>query len=407
MRILFLSGWYPYPANNGSKLRIYNLLRGLASQHDVTLITFVDHPVPDAPPAELMALCRQVHAIPRVEYNPRRARALLGFFTPTPRVMVDTYAPEMEACIRRELKSTHYDLIIASEWGTAAYWPSFGDVPTLFEDMELGAFEAKKAQSSNFVHRARHQLTLLKLRSYLRRTLPRFATATVVSETEAELLRVAVPGYNAIEVLPNCINLADYQQVKPPVIPNSLIFTGSFRYSANYEAMTWFLQVAYPLIQAAVPDVQLTITGDHANLPLPTAKNVHLTGYVDDIRPLLGSAAVSIVPIRVGGGTRLKILEAMALRTPVVATSKGAEGLDALDGEHLMIADTPQAFAEAVIRVLRERHLGRRLGDNAYQLVRQQYDWAVVMPRFMQLIDSIVVTPGGVGTCRHSCPEAV
>jgi glycosyltransferase involved in cell wall biosynthesis len=153
--------------------------------------------------------------------------------------------------------------------------------------------------------------------------------------------------------------------------------------------MTWFLQEVYPRIQAQAPDVCVTITGDHADLPLPPADNVTLTGFVDDVRPLIASAWVSLVPIRVGGGTRLKILEAMALGTPVVTTSKGAEGLDAKHGEHLLIANSPEAFAEAVIRLLQEPGLRQRLADKAYQLVQERYDLAALMPRFLDLVERV------------------
>jgi glycosyltransferase involved in cell wall biosynthesis len=160
--------------------------------------------------------------------------------------------------------------------------------------------------------------------------------------------------------------------------------------------MTWFLQEVYPRIRAQAPDVSLTITGDHAGLPLPPADHVTLTGFVDDVRPLIAAAWVSLVPLRVGGGTRLKILEAMALGTPVVATSKGAEGLDAQHGEHLLIANGPEAFAESVIRLLQEPGLRRRMADNAYQLVQEKYDMAALMPRFLDLVER-VATPEGNG----------
>jgi glycosyltransferase involved in cell wall biosynthesis len=172
--------------------------------------------------------------------------------------------------------------------------------------------------------------------------------------------------------------------------PDTLIFNGSFRYFANHEAMVWFLRHIYPEIIRHVPNVRLTITGETSNPPLPSADNVILTGRVEDVRPLIASAWVSLAPIRQGGGTRLKILEAMALRTPVVATSKGAEGLDARHDEHLLIADTPQSFSESVVRLFKEPGLAQRLADSAFQLVKEKYDWAVVMPRFQSLVDHVV-----------------
>jgi glycosyltransferase involved in cell wall biosynthesis len=388
MRILFLSAWYPYPTTNGSKLRIYNLLRGLAEQHDVTLIASTDQP-PANPRPELEILCTDIHVVPRRPYNPASARALLGFLSPIPRVIVDTYEPPMVRRILQELQAQEYHLIIASEWGSAAYWQAFSGMPALFDDPEFGVLESKVAQSTSLLQRLRHHLPLLKLRLYLRRLLPHFGICTVVSEAERTLLRHLVPGYNSIEVIPNCLNLTDYTDIHENPQPGTLIFTGSFRYIANHDAMTWFLRQVYPRIQDWLPDVQLTITGDHANLSLPSANNVTLTGFVDDVRPLIASSWASLAPIRLGGGTRLKILEAMALRTPVVATSKGAEGLDVRHGEHLLIADTPEAFAEAVICLLKDPGLRKRLADNAHQLVREKYDWAVVMPRFLDLVERV------------------
>jgi glycosyltransferase involved in cell wall biosynthesis len=114
-----------------------------------------------------------------------------------------------------------------------------------------------------------------------------------------------------------------------------------------------------------------------------------LTGFVDDVRPLIARSWASIVPLHTGGGTRLKILEAMALRTPVIATSKGAEGLDVQSGKHLLIADTPETFVQQVVRLLRQPQLRENLAEEAYALVREKYDWQVIMPHFLNLIEEI------------------
>jgi len=389
MNVLFLSGWFPYPPNNGSKLRIYNLLRGLANRHAMHLIAFADQPDVDPAAPELRALCQTVQVVPRRPYRPTSLRALLGFFGPTPRFIVDTYSPHMFDSIVALTTQRSIDAVVASELSTAIYWPAFSTIPALFEDFEIGVLWSKVDRAPSPLHRLRHQLTQVKARHYLSRLLPHFRACTVVSEQERTLLRGVAPGYEPIEVIPNCINLVDYGNIQPTPEPDTLIFTGSFRYFANHDAMTWFLRDVYPRVQAQVPDVRLTITGDHANLPLPPADNVTLTGFVDDVRPLIASSWVSLAPIRLGGGTRLKILEAMALHTPMVATSKGAEGLDVQHEEHLLIADTPNAFAEAVIRLLKEPSLRQRLTDNAYELVREKYDWDVVMPRFLDLVEQV------------------
>lgn len=392
MRILFLSGWFPYPPNNGSKLRIYNLLRGLAQHHQITLLAFADQPDVDPEVPELRSLCSSIQVIPWKPYNPHSRQARLGFLSVTPRSVVDTYSPELEGRIREEISSGDYDLVIASQWTMASYGACFQDLPALFEEAEVGVLYQRFVSATSLWHRFRFGLTWAKQRIYLRRLLRDFQACTVVSEPERALLSSTVPGYQAIEVIPNCISLADYRDVGGSRKKNTLIFTGPFRYFANHDAMTWFLEEVYPRIQARVAGVRLIITGDHADMPLPAADNLTLTGFVDDVRPLINSASISLAPIRVGGGTRLKILEAMALHTPVVSTLKGAEGLDVQHGENLLIADTPEEFADAVLRLLGDPVLGQTLAEKGHQLVRERYDWPAVMPQFLSLVERVART---------------
>ena len=394
MKVLFLSAWYPYPPTNGSKLRISNLLRGLAQQHEVSLVSFTDQ-VHHQESSELAALCTRVNTIKTRAYRPQRVRSLLGFFQLAPRYIADTYSQQMDALIRREV-AQGCDLVIASEWSTAAYYPAFQSRPAIFEDVEVGIFESKRATANTSLGRLRHGLPLLKMKFYLRQVLQYFRVCTVVSNAEAAGVRRMAPGFKAIQTIPNGVDLNSYSSATArsddagtsnKLGTNSLIFAGSFNFSANYDAMQWFVAEILPRVCAQVPDAHLVITGDHAGLPLPSTDHVTLAGFVDDIQSMVAGATISIAPIRQGGGTRLKILEAMALRTPVVATSKGAEGLAVRDGEHLLIADTPEAFAQAVIRLLCDADLRRKIAQNAYELVQKQYDWRVIMPRFLNLVE--------------------
>lgn len=389
MNVLFLSGWFPYPPDNGSKLRISNLIEGLASQHDVTLLSFADNQDGGIDEKAAQRYCREVQVVSRRPYNPRDRRAQLGFLALTPRSIATTFSAEMGHRVRQILSARQFDLVIASQLTAASYASLFEGLPALFEESELGVFYEQFASATSIRRRIRHGLTWAKHRRYVAHLLRYFRACTVVSEHERELLRRCAPEFRSVQVVPNCIRLNDYRGPRASVQPNSLIFTGSFRYFANHEAMVWFLSEVYPRIRAKIPDIRLTITGDHGNLPIPSAPDVTCTGAVEDVRPLIASAAVSLAPMRIGGGTRLKILEAMALGTPVAATSKGAEGLDVQHGQHLFIADEPDAFANGVIRLLTEPDLRRRLTENAYQLVHDKYDWASVMPRFMELVDRV------------------
>jgi glycosyltransferase involved in cell wall biosynthesis len=301
---------------------------------------------------------------------------------------MDTFSPEMANKISEILSTGKYDLVIASQFMMASYHAYFEQVPSIFEEVEVGVLYEQLVQAKSFGQRLRYGLTWAKYRRYLAHLVDRFAACTVVSDQEQRMLRDAVIGdYQPVEIVPNCVDVASYSDVLEGPQANTLIYTGSFTYFANYQAASWFLNQVYPIVQAQVPDVHLTITGNHEDRPIPPAANVTLTGFVDDVRPYVASSWISLAPIWIGGGTRLKILEAMALRTPVVSTSKGIEGLDAKHEKHILVADTPEYFAEAVIRLLQDPGLRQRLTDYAYDLVLERYDWAVVMPRFLSLVE--------------------
>jgi glycosyltransferase involved in cell wall biosynthesis len=390
MKLLFLSSWFPYPPNNGSKLRIYNLLQGLAQQHQITLLSFTDQLHSNQNAAELRALCHEIQVVAAPTFQPQSWRTKLAWLNTKPRSVVGTFSPEMKGCIEQALANRDYDLIIASQWGIAGYGHYFQGLPALFEEVELGLYHQQFAQASSLRARIRYGLTWAKHRNYIAQLLRYFRVCTVTSHQEKGMLSQIAPCDKTIHVIPNCVRVADYNSDynngQSPQ-PNTLIFTGPFRYHANYDAMLWFLHEVYPQIQAQLPAVRLIITGDHANLPVPSVRNVTLTGMVDDVRPLVAQAWVSLAPIRIGGGTRLKILEAMALGTAVVTTSKGAEGLDILHDVHALIADSADTFAEAVIRLLQDPNLRKRLADSARQLVHEKFNWDAVLPHFQNVVE--------------------
>lgn len=389
MKILFLSRWFPYPPDNGSKLRILALLRGLASQHHVSLLSFSSEPVAANRLPDRLRTCDEVHVVPWHEFRPESWHARFGFLSRTPRSLIDTFSTEMQHKIENMMLQEDFDVVIGSQLNALNYAHYFRGLPAVFEECELGVFHSQYTDtaSRSARQRLRAGLTWYKLQGYVARHAKYFRAATVVSENERQLLLQAAPHLPRVEVIPNCLAVEDYANRDVDPSPNNLIFTGSFRYQPNYEAMTWFLRHVYPRVQRGQRNVTLTITGDHANLPLPAATNVVLSGYVDNVQPLISSAWCSIAPLRTGGGTRLKILEAMALGTPVVATSKGAEGLAVEDGVHLLIADTPESFADAVLRILHEPGLRQRLAQNSLELIHTTYSWTNVMPRFLNLLE--------------------
>lgn len=391
MRILFLSNWYPYPPDNGSKIRIFNLISGLAQEHNVTLISFKE-PGTSQADKHMEEICEAVYVIPKKEYNATSFSAIMGVLDQRPRVLVDRFMPEMNECIQDEIDHGNHDVIIASQMYMAAYLDGQRNIPAIFEEVEIGVFEDAVTSSANALGKFRHQLTLTKMGAYYRNLFSNLSACTVVSEKEKKRLSRMIPGYQPIEIIPNGVDLGFYRDFHSTPQKGQLIFTGSFTYRPNYEAMEWFTSQVFPKILSRFPDAQLTITGNSSTPHLSKSMGVNLTGYVDDIRPLIASSWVSLVPIFTGGGTRLKILEAFALKTPVIATSKGAEGLEVAHDIHLLIADSPEDYTQQTIRLLQDELLRERLVSNAYKLVEEKYDWAVIMPKFMDLINQVVAS---------------
>jgi glycosyltransferase involved in cell wall biosynthesis len=294
----------------------------------------------------------------------------------------------MEARIRQAVCAVQFDLVIASQLSMAAYHPAFRGIPAIFEEAELGIYSPDR--SGSLWTRARRRMTWFKHARFMANLLQNFVLCTVASAVERQLLADAVPGYRSVRVVPNSVSEAANDATAADRVPGSLIFTGSLQYGPNQDAMNWFLHEIFPTLRAQIPGVHLTITGDVGSEPPAVGPDVVLTGRVPDVRALVAKSAVSLAPLRVGGGTRLKILEAMAVGTPVVATSKAAEGLDARDGEHLMIADTPRRFAEAVHHLLSDPAGAHAMADRARTLFQARYASRVVVPEFVRLVEDAV-----------------
>lgn len=388
MRILMVASWFPYPPDNGSRIRAHNLITTLASQHEVSLLSFVDEDFVPAHADALQKICRQVVTTPRIPFRPARGRALAAFLSPQPRFVVDTHSKAMQQLVDERLASGTMDFFVASELSAATYVRDHSPIPALFDDLELGIFYHAYADARG-IQRWRNKLTWFKLTRYVRALAKRFRVMTVVSEREREIARKAGVDARQLALLPNAIDAAQYEGIHVEREPNTLIYTGALTYGANLDAMRYFVQDILPLVRAAVPQARLTITGraDQVAINELSVDNAVLfTGYIPDVRPKIAASQVCIVPLRVGGGTRLKILEAMALGTPVVATSKGVEGLDLVTGQEVLIGDTPAEFAAHVIALLRNPQTGQRLADRARARVLAHYDWRQVGLKLQELV---------------------
>jgi sugar transferase (PEP-CTERM/EpsH1 system associated) len=395
VRVLFLSTWFPYPPDNGSKIRVYHLLRALGRQHRVTLISFAFGTARPEEEEDLGRCCASVQAIARNPFERNRMTSALRFFSMVP--IVTRPLPEMTQAVHKALARDSFDVIIASTGITAPYALAACREPIKVLEEHISwtrcMWERYQEQDA-FVRRVSHWLSWQKTRHYESRLFRRFDLCTMVSEQDRTASLQMAPGYRGrVETVPNGVDCQYNQPGLALPQPNTLIFNGALTYEANYDAIQYFLAEVYPLIRQKVPEVSLTITGSTSGVRLSGLRldeSVHLCGYIDDIRPLVAGSAACVVPIRQGGGTRLKILEAMALGTPVVATSKGVEGLEVISGEHLLLADEAASFADRTVRLLRDPALRQYLATNARRLVEQRYDWGPIGERFVALIEEVV-----------------
>jgi glycosyltransferase involved in cell wall biosynthesis len=395
MNILFLSAWFPYPSDNGSKIRVLHLLRHLVRRHAVTFVSFAFGTAKPDASNDLLQMCHSVHVLRMDPIQQAQMGTLRTFLALTPSAA--RTIPQMHALVRHLATSQQFDAVVASTTTMSGYalQVSQPGARILEEHNSLARWMHERWQAQTaVVQRARCWVSWQKARRFEHALYRQFDLVTMVSTEDlgavsavlgADRWRVALVS-NGVDCLHNRPDLAQPS-------PDHLVFNGALSYSANFEAMRWFLAEIYPRILRAQPGVTLSITGSTTGVELGRLDlhpGVQLTGFVDDIRTEVARASVCVVPIREGGGSRLKVLEAMALGTPVVATSKGAEGLEVTPGEHLLVADDPEAFARAVIDLLTNPPLLAKLASDARRLVEERYEWRQIGQRFVDLMEASV-----------------
>lgn len=390
MNLLFLSRWYPYPADNGIRIRIFNLIRQLATRHTVDLVSFTSEPLSPQRLDGLRRHCRSVEAVPYRPYRSTRAGALLALASPRPRYYVDTHSPAMQHAVERVAGERRPDFVVAVEIDMAPYsWRV--DAPRLLDGVEVSWFADRYAQAKGAA-RLRQGLTWFKMSRYLARVAASVDGCSVVSHGERMRLEEITHGSRPIEVLANGVDLSEYEGDFGAPHRDRLVYAGALSYSANFDAVDYFLREIQPLVRAGRPQAELLVTGAadaEAIARLPRRDGVTFSGHLDDVRPAVAGSWVSVVPLRQGSGTRLKILESLALGTPVVATAKGAEGLDLEPGCEILIADTPADFAAAVRSVLEDAELRERLRVNGRRAVEARYDWRCIGRTLLAFVDRL------------------
>jgi glycosyltransferase involved in cell wall biosynthesis len=301
----------------------------------------------------------------------------------------------MLAAVNRISSDKNYDVVISSTTFTAPYALRLSKIPRILEEHNFQTSWMKERYHSqnSFLKKSAGWITWQKCLRYERWLYSQFQACIMVSEHDKTAVEATFPFYaGRVSIIPNGVDLIQNHPGISSPVPGTLVFNGGLGYYANLDAMRFFLADIFPRILSHHPGVKIQITGRTDSLDLSQLqlnKNVFFTGFLDDIRPTVASSWACVVPLRIGSGTRLKILEAMALGTPVISTSKGAEGLDICPGENILIADHPEEFANQVLRLLCDPDLREKLARNARVLVEEKYGWEGISESFCRLVEKI------------------
>lgn len=384
MRVLFVALVPPYPLDSGSKIRNHHVLGTLARRHSVTLATFVRSPAEETAARHLEVLGIRVVTVPL-----RRSPILDAFYVldafrrGMPFLMRRNQSRAMWAALRKAMTNERFDVMHVDQFAMAHYAAlasHFGarviiDVHDIMSDLLERIIETS---GRNVLRRWALRTELVRLERFERDICASADVVMTVTDRDRNILSRTAPSSSLFVTVPIGIDSSAIHLLRRPRTSQTLLTVGTLFYPPNADGIEWFIRRVYPLVKRSVPSVRFVAAGRRPPRRLVSlASNdstIRLPGYVDDVAGLAAQAAAVVVPIRVGGGMRVKILEAFAMGVPVVSTSIGCEGIAATHGRHLLVADSAEDFARHLVTLLENPTLGQQIAAAARALVEDTYD---------------------------------
>lgn len=386
MHLLFLSFAFPLPANNGHRMRTWSMLEALAAEgHDVALLTFGEPGEAVGHEVALGKVCREIEIVPLVldslSSRANYLQRLVGLFSAQPYAVRRFTSSEMQARIRQFLARGSFDAVLCNTVYSAVNLP-VTQVPVILdnhnvEHVVLGRYVSLE---QNPAKRFYSWSEMRKLRKWEKDTCRRAAVGMACSENDRHLLRSLCPGLR-LTVVPNVVDVDRYVPQREDN-SSTILFQAAMDWFPNRDAVSFFVDRVLPILGRRMPHIRFVVAGRN---PSPSfvskfagVPGIEFTGTVSDMRCEIAKAAVCVVPLRIGSGTRLKILEAAAMAKPIVSTRVGAEGLEFVDGEEIVLADQPSDFARAIVDLLADPVRRRAMGLAARRRVEIQYGMSVL-----------------------------
>jgi glycosyltransferase involved in cell wall biosynthesis len=412
MGFLWVSHMVPYPPKSGALIRAYNLLKALAERHPVDLVAFVQEPLmrtlfQDAQQGvaechrELTQLCREVKFLPieRLERPFGKARTALESLAGGNGYMADWLrSPTAVSAISELTARNRYTLAHLDTISLARYRELLPNVPATLghHNVESHLMQRRAGTETTLLKRMYFRQEASRLAAYEREQVPRFAANIVCSDLDAQRLREVVPGAHT-ETIPNGVDCGYFRPPAGAQQADSMIFVGTLDWYPNTAAVLYLLQEIWPRLLQLRSNPVLHIVG--ANAPLAVvraaraAAGVTLHGFVPDVRPLIDSAALYVCPIRDGGGTKLKILDACAMQKCIVADPVACEGINVRHGVSVELAETPEKFVQSLVRLLDSPDTRAAMGRAARALAESEYSFDIIGSRFVQVLERIAAQP--------------
>ncbi len=396
MRILLLTPQRPYPPHQGTTLRNFNLVKELAKRHTVCVQTFLE---PDQDPTDagpLPELCRWIDTLP-VPKRTTGLRLRQMLTTRRPDMSWRLWSPAFNEHLAWRLNEHPFDVVSIEGIEMAPYLPTIEVAqprPRIIYDAHNAEWILQKRACTTDIKRplrwpaaAYSWIQWQRLTRYEADLMQRVSYTAAMSEPDKEALHQINPKA-PIVIVPNGVDLSAYGQFSGTPVAYDLVFTGKMDFRPNIDAVLWFGQQVLPLIQAQRPETTFAIVGQRPHARLDMLRNnpgITITGYVDETQPYIAGATVYVVPLRVGGGTRLKILEAMAMSKAIVSTGLGAEGFPVTSGQELVLANEPEAFAQEVLDFLNIPIRRVVLGRAGKAFAQANYGWDALVPQLEQI----------------------
>jgi sugar transferase (PEP-CTERM/EpsH1 system associated) len=400
MRILWLKTELLHPVDKGGKIRTYQMLKELKRDHHISYIALDDSSADTESRARSVEYCDDLICVP----HSTRPKFSAGFYaelagnllSPLPYFMKKYESPGMRRAIEEQLSRQTFDVLVCDFLQPSINVPDGLPIPSVIfqHNVEAMIWKRHYEMQRNPIKRAYLFDQWRKTRSYERAACNRFDAVVAVSREDRQLMMNEY-GVKHVDDIPTGVDTNYFAATSDSVSqPHNVVFTGSMDWLPNEDAMQYFTREILPLVREKLPDLTLTVVGRN---PYPSLVElsqrdpaITVTGRVDDVRPYIERATAYVVPIRIGGGTRLKIYEAMAMGKPVISTTVGAEGLPIRDNTEILLADTPASFAQAVVRVLTDEELAKELGLNAKRLVCENFGWERVSASFARICENTI-----------------